>query len=127
VPSPPHVEDPTASSEYEVQLDNVIKRIERLNLDGNATPSQLVEQPRPSPKFPKWVTKTLESAHPNEAGKTVTRSLARQDDEGDVDDLDLGDVNDKEVSHDCELNLSTNFEPTSFEEVVSHCYRTVCS
>jgi hypothetical protein len=23
-------------------------------------------------------------------------------------------------SYDCELNLSTNFEPTSFEEVVSH-------
>ena len=25
-----------------------------------------------------------------------------------------------DVSYDCELNLSTNFEPTSFEEVVSH-------
>jgi hypothetical protein len=25
-----------------------------------------------------------------------------------------------DVSYDCELNLSTKFEPTSFEEVASH-------
>ena len=25
-----------------------------------------------------------------------------------------------DVSYDCELNLSTNFEPTSFEESTSH-------
>jgi hypothetical protein len=33
--SPPHVEDPT-SSKQKVQLDDVIERIERLNLNGNA-------------------------------------------------------------------------------------------
>jgi hypothetical protein len=27
-----------------------------------------------------------------------------------------------DVSYDCELNLSTNFEPTSFEEVASNDY-----
>jgi hypothetical protein len=43
VPSPPHEEDPTTSSEQGVQLDDVIERIERLNLDGNAAPSQSVE------------------------------------------------------------------------------------
>ena len=25
-----------------------------------------------------------------------------------------------DISYDCELNLSTNFEPTSFEEAASH-------
>jgi hypothetical protein len=40
--------------------------------------------------------------------------------EDNVDDLDSGDVNDMDVSYDYELNLSTNFGPTSFEEVVSH-------
>jgi hypothetical protein len=45
VPSPPHVEYPTTSLEREVQLDDVI---ERLNLDGNAAPSQSVEQPKKS-------------------------------------------------------------------------------
>jgi hypothetical protein len=59
VPSPPHVEDPTTSSKHEVQLDDVIERIERLQLYGNATPSQLVEKLEPSHKFPKWVMKTL--------------------------------------------------------------------
>jgi hypothetical protein len=62
--------------------------------------------------------KTLESVRPNEVGKTKTRSSAKQDNGGDVDDSDSGDVNDMEVSYDCELNLFTNFEPTSFEEVV---------
>jgi len=47
-PSPPHEEVPTTSSEQEVHLDDVTERIESLNLDGNAAPSQLVEQPRPS-------------------------------------------------------------------------------
>jgi hypothetical protein len=45
VPSLTHEEDPITSSEKGVQLDNVIKRIEMLNLDGNATPSQSVEKP----------------------------------------------------------------------------------
>jgi hypothetical protein len=90
----------------------VIERIERSNLDGNATPSQLVEQPRSSHKGPpKWLIKTLESVHPGEVGKTRTMSSTRQDG-GDVDDMD--------VSYDCELNLSTKFEPTFFEEVASH-------
>jgi hypothetical protein len=29
-------------------------------------------------------------------------------------------VDDMDVSYDCDLNLSTNFEPTSFEEATSH-------
>jgi hypothetical protein len=70
VPSPPHVEDPTTSSKQHVQLDNMIARIESLNLDGNAKPSQSVEQLGPSQKCPKWLMKTLESVHPNEVGKT---------------------------------------------------------
>jgi hypothetical protein len=46
--------------------------------------------------------------------------LAIQDDGGDVDDSNSSDVHDIGVSYDSELNLSTSFEPTSFEEVVSH-------
>jgi hypothetical protein len=42
----------------------------------------------------------------------------RQEDGGDVGNLDLGGVNDMDVSYDCELNLSPKFEPNSFEEVV---------
>jgi hypothetical protein len=44
----------------------VIERIERLNLDGNATSYQLVEKPRPSKKCPKCLINTLESVHPND-------------------------------------------------------------
>jgi hypothetical protein len=101
-------------------LDDVIKRIERLNLGGNATPSQLAKQLGPSQKGPKWLIKTLESVHPHEVGKIETRSSTRQDDGGDVNNSNSGDVNDMDVSYDCELNLSTNIEPTSFEEVASH-------
>ena len=69
--SPPHEEVPTTSLEHEVQFDDVIERIERLNLDGNATPSQSVEQPKPSQKGPpKWLIKTLESVHLDEVKKT---------------------------------------------------------
>jgi hypothetical protein len=119
-PSPLLGEVPATSLEQEVYLDDVIERIERLNLDGNATPSQSVEEPRPSKKGPpKWLKKTLESVHPEEVGKTRTRISTRQDG-GDVDNSDLGDVDDMDVSYDCEWNLSTNFEPTSFEEVASH-------
>jgi hypothetical protein len=66
-PSPPHEEVPTTSSKLEVHLDDVIERIERLNLEENSSPSQLVEQPGPSQKGPpKWLIKTLESVQPNE-------------------------------------------------------------
>jgi hypothetical protein len=44
-PSSPHEEVPATSSEPEVQLDDVIERIENLRLDENSTPSQSVEQP----------------------------------------------------------------------------------
>jgi len=50
-------------------------------------------------------------------GKTVTRSSTRHNG-GDVDNLDS--LVDMDVSYDCELNLSTDFEPTSFKEVASH-------
>lgn len=39
---------------------------------------------------------------------------------GDVDNSNLGDVDDMDVSYDCELNISCNFEPDSFEEVGTH-------
>jgi transposase InsO family protein/adenylate kinase family enzyme len=41
-PSSPHEEVPATSSEPEVQLDDVIERIEKLRLDENSTPSQSV-------------------------------------------------------------------------------------
>jgi hypothetical protein len=101
-------------------LDDVIKRIEKLSLDENSTPSQSVEQLGPSQKGPpKWLTKTLESVHPDEVGKTGTKISSRQDG-GNVDNSNSGDVDDMDVSYDCELNLSTNLEPTSFEEATSH-------
>jgi hypothetical protein len=100
-------------------LDDVIERIERLNLDENATPSQSVEQLGPSEKGPKWLIKTLGSVRLDEVGKTRTKISTRQDG-GDVHNSNSGDVNDRDVSYDCELNLSTNFEPASFEEVSSH-------
>jgi uncharacterized protein (UPF0335 family) len=72
VPSPPHVEDPTTSSEHEVQLDDVIERIERLNLDGNATPSQSVEQP--------WtITKISKVAHERHLKVFILMRLERQE------------------------------------------------
>jgi hypothetical protein len=64
---------------------------------------------------PKWLIKTLESVHLDEVWKTGTRSSTRQDDGGDLDNSNLGDVNAMDVSYDCELNLSTNIEPNSFE------------
>jgi hypothetical protein len=45
--------------------------------------------------------------------------LERQDG-GDVDNSNSGAADDMDLSYDCELNLSTNFEPTSFDEVASH-------
>jgi len=100
--SPPH-ETPTTDD----ALSDVIDRIGRLNLD--SVPTQSTEKPGPSKKGPpKWVTKIFESVHPDEVGKTGTINSNRQNG-GDMD-----------VSYDCELNLSTNFEPTSFKEATSH-------
>eukprot|EP00253_Pinus_taeda_P034545 PITA_34545 len=54
-------------------LSDVIDRIGRLNLD--SVPTKSMEQPGPSEKGPpKWLTKTLESVHPNEVGKMGTRN-----------------------------------------------------
>jgi hypothetical protein len=79
-PSPPHEEFLATSSEPEVQLDDVIKRIEKMRPDENSTPSQLAKQPGPSQKGPpKWLTKTLESVHPNEIRKAGTRLSSKQD------------------------------------------------
>ena len=65
--SPPH-ETPTTND----ALSDVIDRIGRLNLDLVLT--QSMDHPRPSEKGPpKWLTKTLESVHPDEIGKTGTR------------------------------------------------------
>eukprot|EP00253_Pinus_taeda_P014986 PITA_14986 len=75
-------------------------------------------KPGPFEKGPlKWLTRTLESVHPDEVGKTGTRNSNRKNG-GDVDDSDS--LVDMDVSYDCELNLSTDFEPTSFKEAASH-------
>jgi hypothetical protein len=66
-PSPPHEQVPTTLSEPGVHLDDVIERIEKLSLDEKTTPSQSTEKPGPYRKGPpKWLTKTLESVHPDE-------------------------------------------------------------
>eukprot|EP00253_Pinus_taeda_P033831 PITA_33831 len=97
-------------------LSDVIDIIGRVNLD--SVPTQSTKQRGPSEKGPpKWLTKTLESVHPDEVGKTGTRNSNRQNG-GDVDDSDS--PVDMDVSYDCELNLSTDFEPTFFKEVAFH-------
>ena len=97
-------------------LSDVIDRIGRLNLD--SIPTQSTEQPGPSEKGPpKWLTKTLESVHLDEVGKIGTRN-SNQQNGGDVDDSNS--PIDMEVSYDCELNFSIDFEPTSFKEATSH-------
>lgn len=94
----------------------MIDRVRILNLD--SVPTQSAEQPGPSEKgSPKWLTKTLESVHPDEVGKTGTRN-SNWKNGGDVDDSNS--LVDMDVSYDCELNLSTYFEPTSFKEAASH-------
>eukprot|EP00253_Pinus_taeda_P012712 PITA_12712 len=109
--SPPH-ETPTTDD----TLSDVIDIIGRLNLD--SVPTLSTEKPRPSQKGPpQWLTKTLESVHLDEVGKTRTRNSTRQNG-GDVDDSNS--PIDMDVSYDCELNLSTDFEPTSFKEATSH-------
>ena len=96
-PTPPHEEVLATSLEQEVQLDDVIERIERLSINDEA------DQPGPSRKIPKCTTKTLESVHPDEVGKTGTRNSKRHGGEAD----NSGD--DMDVSFDCEFNLSANF------------------
>eukprot|EP00253_Pinus_taeda_P017599 PITA_17599 len=109
--SPLH-ETPTMDDTF----TDVIDKIGRLNLD--LVPTQSTEQPRPFEKGPpKWLTNTIESVHLDEVGKTGTRNLNRKNG-GDVDDSDS--PIDMDVSYDCELNLSTDFEPTSFKEATSH-------
>jgi len=109
--SPPH-ETPTIDD----TLSDVIDKIGRLNL--NSVPTQSTEQPGPSQKGPpKSMTKTLESIHPDEVGKTGTRNSTWKNG-GDVDDSDS--PVDMDVSYDCELKFFTNFEPTSFKEATSH-------
>ena len=79
---PPQHEAPTTDD----TLSDVIDRFGRLNLASTLT--QSTEQLGPSQKGPpKWLTKTLESLHPDEIGKTGTRSTTRQNG-GDVDDFD---------------------------------------
>ena len=63
-------------------MDDVIERIERLSINDEAPPA---DQPGPSRKTPKWATKTLESVHPDEVGKTGTRSSKRHEDGGGAD------------------------------------------
>ena len=63
-----HEEVPTTSLEQEVQLDDVIERIERFSINDEAPPA-LTDQPGPSRKIPKWATKTLESVHQDEVGR----------------------------------------------------------
>eukprot|EP00253_Pinus_taeda_P032024 PITA_32024 len=73
--SPPH-ETPTTDD----ALSDVIDRIGRPNLD--SVPTQSTEQLGPSEKGrPKWLTKTLESVHPDEVGRQGTRNSNRQNGE----------------------------------------------
>jgi hypothetical protein len=89
----------------------VIERIENLRLDENSTPSQSIEQPGLSQKGPpKWLTKTLESVHPNEVEKIRTKMSSRKDG-GNVNNSNSSDVDDMDVSYDCDFKLSTNLEP----------------
>ena len=105
-PIPPHEESheeevPTTS----LELDDDIERIGRLNLEENeASPAYHLGSLM---KIPKWAIKTLESVHPDEVRKTGKRNSTRKDDGGEADNS--GD--DMYVSFDCELNLSTKFEP----------------
>eukprot|EP00253_Pinus_taeda_P036284 PITA_36284 len=109
--SSPH-ETPTIDD----TLSDVIDRIGRLNLDSVTTQSN--ENIGPSQKGPlKWLAKILESVHSDEVGKIGTRNSTRKNG-GFVDDFDS--PIDLDVSYDFELNLSTNFEPTSFKPTSSH-------
>ena len=46
--------------------------------------------------------------------------MSSKQDGGNVDNSNSSDVEDMDVSYDCELNLSTNLELNSFEEATSH-------
>ena len=108
-PYSPHEQVSSTSLENHGQLDDVIERIERLSLEDNESPSR---------KLPKWAMTTLESVHLDEIGKTRTRSSIRQDDGGNADYSNSSDTNSRnnvKASIDCELDLSTNSEPNSFE------------
>ena len=74
---PPPQQDPSSSSVPAAPLDDVIDGIRKLSLEGNEEPPQLVKQPETSQKIPKWLSKTLESNHPDEVGKTRTKSPYR--------------------------------------------------
>ena len=41
--------------------------------------------------------------------------MSSRQDGGNVDNSNSSDVDDMDVSYDCELNLSTNYEMTSFK------------
>lgn len=65
-------------SNQEDKLDDVIERIERLNL--NAKSSQPMEELGPSQKASsKWLIKTLESVHPNKVKNIGTKGSTKQD------------------------------------------------
>jgi hypothetical protein len=63
---------------------------------------------------PKWLTETIESVHTNEVGNIGTGFSSKQDG-GNVDNSNLSDVDDMDVSYDWEFNLSTKLEPTYFK------------
>jgi hypothetical protein len=91
-------------------LGVVIERNEKLKLDEKSTPSQSTEQPRSSQKGPtKWITKTFESVHPDQAGNIGTTMSSRQYG-GNVDNSNSCDGYEMDVSYNCELNLYTNIE-----------------
>ena len=58
------------------------------------------------------MTKTLENVRPDEVGKTRTRSSTRKN-RVDVDTFNS--PIDMDVCYNCELNFSTDLEPTSFK------------
>ena len=100
----------------------MIEGIDRMSFEGKEEPPQLIGQLKTLQKIPKWLSKTLESVHPNKVGKMGTRSSYKDRIEnGVVEGSNLGnDVDDMECSFDCELNFSTDCEPNSFKEAFYH-------
>ena len=73
-PTPSHEEtheEEVIATSQETQLDDVIERIRRLNLEENEAPP--ADQLGPSRKILKWAIKTLGSVHPYEVRKVGTR------------------------------------------------------
>ena len=79
-------EVPSTSLEQEVQIDDVIETIGRLNREENEAP--LIKQPGPSRKIPKRVTNTLQSVH-SKVRKMGTKIFTKQEDVGVLEEIEV--------------------------------------